>query len=278
MSTKLSTPLKIGIKSDIFSLKEGRGLLVGKKRSTGHKNIELSLGYKFKRPFLLEQALTHRSYANEHPESESCHNERLEFLGDAVLNLALSALLLQKFPDLPEGSLSRIRAGQVNEKKLAQMAMLLELGTYLNIGRGEEMTGGREKPSLLADAFEALLGAVFLDGGFKSSQTLIARLFQPHLKDDLEITTCDYKTLLQEYCQGKLKKVPEYQLLQEEGPDHQKTFLIEVKVTDGVVCTGKGRTKKEAQQRAAKSALLQLQPAPQARGNPGKSINPRGCS
>jgi ribonuclease III len=233
---------------------------VNETQGLGIEKIQESIGYKFKKRSLLEQALTHRSYANEHPESDPGQNERLEFLGDAVLNLALSALLFKKFPSLPEGALSRIRAGQVNEKNLAQMAMLMDLGTYLIIGRGEEATAGREKPSLLANAFEAVLGAVFMDGGFKSASTIISRLFQPHLEDQPETAAFDYKTLLQEYCQGRLKKVPLYRVLQEEGPDHKKIFLIEVRVTDQVVGTGKGKTKKEAQQKAAKKALLQLKP------------------
>jgi ribonuclease III len=247
------------------------------KRNEGHapleeeqgfalEKIQKSINYHFKRLSLLEEALTHRSYANEHPENAPCHNERLEFLGDAVLNLALSALLLKKFPDLPEGALSKIRAGQVNEKKLSKTAILLDLGHYLLIGRGEEITAGRQKPSLLANAFEAVLGAVFLDGGFKSASKIISRLFLPHLEEDLDKSAGDYKTLLQEYCQGRLKKVPLYRVLREEGPDHKKVFLVEVKVTDQVIGTGKGKTKKEAQQKAAKKALLQLEPKHQAQG------------
>jgi len=222
--------------------------------------IQKSIRYSFKTLSLLKQALTHRSYANEHPEEDSRHNERLEFLGDAVLNLVLSDLLLKKFPDLSEGDISRIRAGLVNEKKLAQIAGVLELGSYLMIGRGEELTEGRQKPSLLGDTLEALLGAVFLDGGFKSASRIISRLFRSQLETDLPKSAGDYKTTLQEYCQGKLKQVPIYHLVKEEGPDHKKVFLVQVRISDQVVGTGEGKTKKEAQQKAAQKALLHLEP------------------
>jgi ribonuclease III len=220
--------------------------------------IQKSIRYSFKNLSLLKQALTHRSYANEHPEDDSGHNERFEFLGDAVLNLVLSDLLLKKFPDLSEGAISKIRAGLVNEKKLAQIAGLLGLGNYLMIGRGEELTEGRQKPSLLGDALEAFLGVVFLDGGFKSASRIIHRLFQSQFETDLPKSAGDYKTTLQEYCQGKLKQVPTYHLVKEEGPDHKKVFLVQVRINDQVVGMGEGKTKKEAQQKAAQKALLHL--------------------
>jgi ribonuclease III len=220
--------------------------------------IQHSLGYWFKDLSILKQALTHRSYVNEHPESAMRHNERLEFLGDAVLNLTLSDLLLRKYPNLPEGMLSKIRAGQVNEKKLAALSFQLELGTFLLIGKGEEQTGGREKASILANAFEAVLGALFLEGGFQAAMTFIDRIFQPHIDDDQYRSTRDYKTFLQEHCQGKLKTMPTYTVYREEGPDHQKEFFVEVKIQGQVVSKGKGKTKKEAQQKAAEEAMKQL--------------------
>jgi ribonuclease III len=220
--------------------------------------LQNALGYCFKDISLLKQALTHRSFVNEHLGSDLTHNERLEFLGDAVLNLTLSDLLLNIYPDLPEGSLSKIRAGQVNEKKLADLSLQLGLGAFLLIGKGEEMTGGREKPSILADTLEALLGAIYLDGGFTSASIFVDRLFRSELGEDNGLSTQDYKTLLQEYCQGKIKKVPVYAVFREEGPDHKKIFFVEVKIQDQVISKGKGRTKKEAQQRAAEKALLQL--------------------
>lgn len=221
-------------------------------------SLQNSLLYYFKDISILEQALTHRSYTNEHPEAETSHNERLEFLGDAVLNLVLSDILLRKFPDLSEGTLSKMRAGQVNEKKLAELSAQLGLGAYLVIGRGEEITGGRHKPSLLANVFEAVLGAVYWDGGFPSAADLVDRLFKSQSGDDLDKSSQDYKTLLQEYCQGNLKTVPVYRVFKEEGPDHKKIFFIEVIVTDQVISTGRGKTKKEAQQKGAEKALLVL--------------------
>ena len=220
--------------------------------------LQNSLAYLFNDISILEQALTHRSYINEHPGTEASHNERLEFLGDAVLNLALSDILLRRFPDLPEGTLSKMRAGQVNEKKLAELSVQLGLGAYLLIGRGEEITGGRQKTSLLANAFEAVLGAIYWDGGFPSAADFVGCLFQSQSGDDLDKSSQDYKTLLQEYCQGNLKTVPVYRVFREEGPDHKKIFFMEVKVTDQVISTGRGKTKKEAQQKGAEKALLIL--------------------
>ncbi len=221
-------------------------------------SLQYSLSYWFKDVFILKQALTHRSYVNEHPGYHMKHNERLEFLGDAVLNLILTDLLLRRFPDLTEGILSKIRAGQVNEKKLSTLSLQLGLGAFLLIGKGEEQTGGREKPSLLANAFEAVLGAIYLDGGFQSAVTFLDRLFQPQLDDIQQDNTEDHKTLLQEYCQGRLKTVPVYRVYREEGPDHKKIFFVEVEIQGLVVSKGKGQTKKQAQQKAAEEALVQL--------------------
>jgi len=221
--------------------------------------LQNSLVYFFNNINLLRQSLTHRSYVNEHPGAEWKHNERLEFLGDAVLNLSLSDMLLKKYPNLPEGRLSKIRAGLVNKKKLASLSLQLGLGSYLLMGKGEERTGGREKPSLLADTFEAVLGAVYLDGGFNTASLLVDRLFQAHFEDHGNLFTQDYKTLLQEYCQGKLKTIPVYSVFREEGPDHKKVFFVEVTIQDQVVSSGKGKTKKDAQQKAAEKALSQLE-------------------
>jgi len=223
------------------------------------ESLQIYLSYFFNDISLLRQAMTHRSFVNENPGSGGPHNERLEFLGDAVLNLTLSDMLLKKYPDLPEGRLSKIRAGQVNEKKLATLSLKLGLGDYLLIGKGEERTGGREKPSLLADTLEAVLGAIYLDGGFNSALVFVDRLFRPQLKMDNDPSTQDYKTLLQEYWQGTLKTIPTYRVFREEGPDHKKIFFVEVTIQGKVVSTGKGGTKKEAQQKAAEKALVQLE-------------------
>ncbi len=228
------------------------------------KSLQNSLNYFFNDIFLLRQAMTHRSYFNEHPDSEWKHNERLEFLGDAVLNLSLSTLLFNRYPELSEGRLSKIRAGQVNEKNLATLSKQLGLGTFLLIGKGEERTGGREKPSLLADTFEAVLGAIYLDGGFRAALIFINHLFLSQFEDADHFSIQDFKTLLQEYCQGTLKTVPNYRVFREEGPDHKKIFFVEVIVQGQVVSIGKGKTKKDAQQKAAEKALVQLENSPQA--------------
>ncbi|MCJ7833714.1 MAG: ribonuclease III [Deltaproteobacteria bacterium] len=223
------------------------------------ESLQIYLSYFFNDISLLRQAMTHRSFVNAHPESVWKHNERLEFLGDAVLNLSLSTILLKIYPDLPEGRLSKIRAGLVNEKKLATLSLKLGLGDYLLIGKGEERTGGREKPSLLADTLEAVLGAIYLDGGFNSALIFVDRLFRPQFTVDDDLSTQDYKTLLQEYCQGNLKTIPMYRVFREEGPDHKKIFFVEVIVQGQIISTGKGGTKKEAQQKAAEKALVQLE-------------------
>jgi ribonuclease III len=176
-----------------------------------------------------------------------------------VLNLSLSTMLLKHYPDLPEGHLSKIRAAQVNEKKLASISLQLGLGDYLLIGKGEERTGGREKPSLLADTFEAVLGAIYLDGGFQAALSFINRLFRSQFAGSTHFSNQDYKTLLQEYCQGKLKTVPDYRVFREEGPDHKKIFFVEVIIQGQVISIGKGKTKKEAQQKSAEKAMVQLE-------------------
>ena len=240
----------------------GRLLPVEEKQDLDFESLQTSLNYIFNDINLLRQAMTHRSFVNEHSGSSFHHNERLEFLGDAVLNLSLSTILLSQYPDLPEGHLSKIRAGQVNEKSLASLSLQLDLGAYLLIGKGEERTGGREKPSLLADTFEAVLGAIYLDGGFNAALSFIDRLFRSQFKAANNFSTQDYKTLLQEYCQGRLKTVPEYRVFREEGPDHKKIFFVEVIIGGQVISSGKGRTKKEAQQKGAEKALVQLENTP----------------
>ena len=225
------------------------------RKETGLSEVQKNMAYTFQNPSRLEQALTHRSFTNEHPELQGKNNERLEFLGDAVLNLSLSHLLIEQFPDLPEGDLSKIRAGLVNESHLADLAQELKLGDYLLIGRGEEITGGRKKPSILADTLEAVLGAVYLDGGLDPVSEWVSRFFKSTLADQEGLPKSDFKTLLQEYCQGKLKITPGYTVFREEGPDHKKVFFVEVRIQDQVVSRGKGKTKKEAQQKAAQKAL-----------------------
>ena len=204
--------------------------------------LQVQLQYVFQDPDLLIQALTHRSYAHEHGDPGTAHNERLEFLGDTVLGLVLSHLLYRKFPDLSEGELSRSRAGLVNEQQLKQLAQGLKLGKYLRLGRGEEVTGGRKKSSLLADALEAVLGAIYLEGGYEQVSRLIQELYRPHLEagETGSGPVLDSKTDLQEYCQGSLKITPTYEVIREEGPAHQKIFYVKVRIGNRVIGQGKG--------------------------------------
>lgn len=226
--------------------------------------LEEILGYRFKRPELLEQALTHRSYVYERNlDPKNSDNERLEFLGDAVLGLAVSHLLWHRYPHYSEGELSRLRSAVVNESGLAHIARKLNVGPFLLLGKGEENTGGREKPSILADAVEAILGAIYLDGGWEKVLHIVEQHFLPLLEassanDPLAEIDKDYKTKLQEWAQAQYKKTPLYRLDKEEGPDHDKTFYVSVLIDDEVIGRGRGKSKKEAQQRAAQVAYNRL--------------------
>lgn len=219
------------------------------------------LAYRFQNPQVLRQALRHRSYAYENPRESGGDNERLEFLGDAVLSLAVSHLLLERFPDADEGTLSRLRASLVNEEKLALVAGKLGLGDLLFLGKGEELSGGRTKPSILADAVEALLGAVYWDGGFDPALRLVRRFFQAELTqatvqaDPLQRLDKDFKTQLQEVTQAQMRLVPQYAVEREEGPDHDKTFYVAVSLAGRVLARGAGKSKKAAEQAAAREAL-----------------------
>lgn len=223
------------------------------------------LAYRFQAPHLLRQALRHRSHAYENPKEPGGDNERLEFLGDAVLSLAVSQLLLERFPEADEGTLSRMRASLVNEEKLACVAAQLGLGDLLLLGKGEELSGGRTKPSILADAVEALLGAVYWDGGFDQAFRLVRRFFQAELTqatvqaDPLHRLDRDFKTQLQEVTQAQMRLVPQYQVEREEGPDHDKTFYVAVSLAGRVLARGVGKSKKAAEQAAAREALTLLE-------------------
>ncbi len=217
-------------------------------------NIQQLIVYPFNNAELLERALTHKSYANEN--RVPYHNERMEFLGDAVLNLIVSEYLMKTCPDSTEGDLSRHRAAVVSEPALAAIARTLELGDYLLLGKGEEQTGGRNKDSLLADCLEALIAAVYLDGGTEAATTFVMRFFEEVIKKtSTSGNTLDYKTELQERCQERLKQLPEYRVVSETGPDHQKQFEVELVIKGQVYGRGIGRNKKEAEQRAAKESL-----------------------
>lgn len=223
------------------------------------KELEASLGYCFEDIGLLENALTHRSFVNENNSLPCKDNERLEFLGDAVLELAVSDMLMRKFPDYPEGELSKLRASVVNEQPLAGLARHFRIGEFLLLGRGEEASGGRMKPSLLANAFESLVAAMYLDGGFDRAAAFTGRLFEPLIEAGTAAAVYrDYKTAAQEICQNLFQELPRYAILAETGPDHDKRFEMSLMIGEKTIATGTGRNKKEAEQQAAKMALETL--------------------
>ncbi len=223
------------------------------------RELEKALGYRFQDETLLREALRHSSYANEHRGGESTSNERLEFLGDSVLGFVTAEFLFRRHPDAPEGDLTRIRARLVCEESLHEAAQKLGLGQYLCLGRGEEAGGGRERASILADATEAVIAAVYLDGGIDAAVELIHRLL---LDEAAEARVAekrrDYKTALQELVQRKPGQTPAYRLTGESGPDHDKRFTVAALLDDAVIGTGEGHSKKEAEQMAARDALARL--------------------
>ena len=232
-------------------------------QTTNLEKLQDELGYRFQNRDLLFRALVHRSFAYENQDI-AADNETLEFLGDSVLGLAISHLLLELFPDYDEGELSRLRSSIVNERELAQIASSIDLGDFLLLGKGEELSGGRQKPSLLANGLEALLAAVYLDGGLDSAVRLVQKMFHGYLehRDEdylLKALDKDYKTQLQEITQAELKLTPTYFLEAEEGPDHDKTFFMRVAIGDRVLAHGFGKSKKEAQQEAARKAIAEIE-------------------
>ncbi len=223
------------------------------------KILEKSFGHSFGDKDFLKHALTHKSFAHENKLAPEEHNERLEFLGDAVLELAISEFLMEKFPHYSEGDLSKLRASIVNEKQLATIARMFGLGNYLYLGKGEEQTSGREKSSLLADAYEAVLGAVYLDKGFAKVSEVIRKHYSEILDNPTrEISYKDYKTELQEKSQDLFNATPRYRTVSETGPDHDKVFEIEIFLRNEIMGRGRGRSKKEAEQMAANEALQKL--------------------
>ncbi|MGZ3801692.1 MAG: ribonuclease III [Bdellovibrio sp.] len=218
--------------------------------------LQLRLGYKFYDISLLERALTHKSFANE-LKNQIEHNEKLEFLGDAVLDLVVGEYLYEKFPQDTEGGLSKKRASIVNEEVLSELANDMGLNKLIHLGKGELLTGGASKPRLIASSFEAVIGAMYLDGGFTISKDFIRKEFSILTEkicgsEDYEK---DYKTRLQEVVQKALKETPRYEVLAEEGPPHDREFLVCVRVKEDVVAQGRGKSKKSAEQTAAKNAL-----------------------
>jgi len=217
--------------------------------------LQQQLGYMFSDSGLAVQALTHKSFSNEQPEAVD-HNERLEFLGDAVLELVVSDLVYRLFPDIPEGGLTRIRAEVVSEKGLTEIARKLQIGPCLRLGRGEVNNQGYNKPSLLSDALEALLGAVFRDGGFSAACQVVEKNFLTAIEDSARLRYgSDHKTCLQERLQSHFNSLPEYHLSQIEGPDHSKVFFMEVHFKNKILGRGRGTSKKSAEQQAAAAAL-----------------------
>ncbi len=219
------------------------------------ESLEKKLGYRFRDRALLGEALNHSSYANEHRGGLGS-NERLEFLGDSVLGFVSAEYLFREHPDLPEGDLTRMRASLVCGQSLYEVARELELGSYLKLGRGEEAGGGRERQSILADATEAVFAAVYLDGGIQPVRELIARVLLSQAPAAEERR--DYKTTLQEVVQRRSGQVLTYHMLSQSGPDHNKTFLFEVRLNDESVGCGEGHSKKEAEQAAARDALEKM--------------------
>jgi ribonuclease-3 len=217
--------------------------------------IEQQLQYKFRDKNLLVEALRHSSYVNELADSNLRDNERLEFLGDAVLNLIVGHILMHRYPDIKEGELSRSRANLVNESQLAEMARSFELGAYILLGRGEIQPHGREKNSILADTYEAIVAAVYLDGGFDAAFKIIEANFLQLINElHSAVNNYDYKSRLQEMLQVGQGSMPKYSIIREEGPDHDKTFWIELKAVD-IETQGSGKSKKAAEQDAARKAL-----------------------
>ncbi|HEX2831750.1 MAG TPA: ribonuclease III [Thermoanaerobaculia bacterium] len=222
----------------------------------GFSEFEQRIGYTFERRDLLRRALTHKSYSHEAKDLEVRHNETFEFLGDSVLGFVIGDQLFRHFPHLDEGALSKMKAYLVSAQSLAAKARALGMGEAILLGVGEEKTGGRRKDSLLANLFEAIIAAIYLDGGIDPARLLIERSFSDDIKaiDQQDLLFHDYKTALQELAQGKGLQLPEYNVVEEVGPDHDKTFIVEVKL-GGLSARGEGSSKKEAQQQAAKHAM-----------------------
>jgi ribonuclease-3 len=223
------------------------------------ERIQAALGHEFEQTELLERALTHPSYVNEHAEDAIGHNQRLEFLGDAVLDFVVGEWVFRRFPLLSEGPMTRLRAALVRTETLAHFASIAGIGPVLRLGRGEEASGGRSRPANLCDAFEAVIGALYLDAGLEA----VRRYLGPHITKFAEETLAnesavDDKSRLQELCQAEVGLTPRYRIVSEDGPDHLKTFVAEVLVGSAVLGRGSGSSKQAAEQAAAASARLSL--------------------
>lgn len=222
--------------------------------------LEQALRYSFNHKELLDTALIHRSFVNERSLETLVDNERLEFLGDAVIELCISHLLMEKFPEADEGRLSRMRSSIVNEQSLADLAKKLQLGDYILLGKGESASGGKTKTSILSNALEAVVAALYLDSGYEKTFNLIKVYFSPLVSSDSDtLYFRDYKTHLQEICQSRYKSIPKYSLLSESGPEHDKVFEVRMSLSDYFSTTGIGKNKKEAEQEAARKAVESIE-------------------
>ena len=222
------------------------------------QELESIIGYQFKEPELLRQALTHSSYANEKHLKKNSDNERLEFLGDAVLEVVSSEYLFKNYPKMPEGEMTKFRASIVCEPTLALCTKDIDLGKFLYLGKGEDLTGGRNRKSILSDALEAVIGAIYLDGGFEAAREFVHNFILVDIENKKLFHDC--KTILQELVQGNYKEELHYELIGEEGPDHDKKFTVEALIGERVIGHGTGHTKKAAEQEAAYEALRRLRP------------------
>jgi ribonuclease-3 len=222
-------------------------------------NLEEKLGFKFKNKDLLKSAFIHRSYLNEHPEETLPHNERLEFLGDSVLGFVVSEHLFEKYPNHPEGDLTNFRSSLVNARTLSEVSSNLDLGSFLFLSKGEEATGGRQRQYILANTFEALLGAIYLDSGIENAKKLIEAELLPKLSNIINKKLYkDFKSNFQEIAQEKRNITPTYKVISEEGPDHNRTFTVGVFLNEELVAQGSGKSKQTAEQEAASNAIAKL--------------------
>jgi ribonuclease III len=266
MAVSAMGPIRVAVAA--HAADEARTIIEGHRQDVGAKVVRLRdefdelqtrLGYRFRDRGMLEHALTHRSRAAEDASGGVADNESLEFLGDAVLGLVVADILFHQFPHYDEGQKSKIKAAVVSTHSLAQQAARLRLGEHLILGRGEEKTGGRDKPALLADAYEAIIAAVYLDGGLEAAEAFLRRELKEAIDEGSAPTFArDCKSALQERLQGLGRPLPEYRLAGEDGPDHRKTFTVEVAVAGEVLGIASGRAKKEAEQEAARLALARL--------------------
>ncbi|MDD5795614.1 MAG: ribonuclease III [Oscillospiraceae bacterium] len=219
------------------------------------EDLQKSINYQFEDKNLLQEALTHSSYANEQKSKNIKCNERLEFLGDSVLSIVVSEYIYRKCPDFPEGDLTKLRASLVCEESLYKFAKMINLGSYLILSKGEQHNKGAQRPSILSDAFEAVIAAIYLDGGKKPAEDFILSFVIPEIKNYKKHPAKDYKTTLQEIIQKNPGEMLEYVLVGESGPDHNKHFVVEVHLNSNVIGKGGGKSKKQAEQQAAREAL-----------------------